>query len=75
MAVDGHGNAMTIADYGRAAGEPYRLLKKLNQVCDLTRDGARGGSRPDARTYYNLPHKYSVTPAQIANTIRTLIAL
>jgi hypothetical protein len=29
---------------GRAAGDPYRLLKKLNQVCDprvsLTRDEA-----------------------------------
>jgi len=27
------------------------------------------------RTRYNLRRKYSVTPAQIANTIRTLIAL
>ena len=28
------GNSAARALIGRAAGEPYRLLKKLNQVCD-----------------------------------------
>ena len=35
------GNSAARALIGRAAGEPYRPLKKLDQVCDLTRDEIR----------------------------------
>ena len=50
---------------GRAAGEPYRPLKKLGQVCDLTRDEARRIAAKVAK----LAHHKNMTLRQAASEL------